>query len=54
MVLLYKDPHGEKVFIGGTGMTHQYAVTTGKDEVENLRRRIRELEAAISLTKVCT
>ena len=46
------DPHGEKVFIGSTGMTHQYAVTTGKDEIENLRRRVRELEAAMILTKV--
>jgi len=49
MVLVYKDPHGEKVFIG---ITHQYAVTTGKDEVENLRRRLRELEAAMALTQV--
>ena len=52
MVLLFKDPHGEKVFATVTS-THHYSVSGGRDDdIDNLRRRVKELETALALSQV--
>ena len=50
MVLLYKDPKGENVFAPVSGSQHQS--TTKEEDLEEMRQRIRELEAALTASQV--
>ena len=53
MVVLYKDPHGEKVFASVTRPSSHYSQTNGREnEVDTLRRRVRELEATLTISQV--
>lgn len=53
MVVLYKDPQGNQVFASVTrSPTHYSQAGRGENEVETLRRRVRELEATLKLSQV--
>lgn len=50
MVHLYKDPKGENVFAPVAGESH---LSTAKEEdLEDMRLKIRELEAALTVSQV--
>lgn len=52
MVHLYHDPHGKKVFSSvSVAADHRPSVSSG-DEVDKLRKRVRELELTLKQTKV--
>ena len=52
MVVLYKDPSGENVFAPVVVSSHHYSSGGKVDEAESMRRRIKELETALSLSQV--
>ena len=53
MVGLYKDPHGELVQNKSELSTQQHVTTTlANSDVENLRKRVKDLEALVAKQQV--
>ena len=52
MVHLYNDPHGKKVFSSVSVATDHCPNVSSGDEVDKLRKRVRELELTLKQTKV--
>ena len=51
---LYKDPDGEQVFSDRSDLTTQHRMSTirGNSDVENMKKRIVELEAQVAKQQV--
>ena len=57
MVMLYKDPNGERVFSDNEGEIRQVTILEGtplgENKVDGLKKRIKHLENMINEHKVC-
>ena len=54
MIALYRDPHGDKVFVAVAAALLDNKFGEENVKVEVLRRRVKELKAFLQLAKVRT
>lgn len=54
MVQLYKDPHGKQVFSSVTVATDYNPSVSSGEELEKLRKRVKDLELSLKQAKVRT